>query len=280
MPTARGATLGVQLNGADPNPNPNRMSADYAWRDAAFDLSCDHTGSPDPDHIVGGPADGPNLLEWRQSGAPFGSVQTQFSVTAGALPPGLKLVQKEVRALAPGGFNPWPVGVLNEFGWAGVPTELGVFNVTIGASGAYPGGDFTWTISLLGPPAGPGGGGCSLITITPTTLDGDDEIFVGQPIAIALTAEDGAAPYVWDVAEGELPDGITLSAGGVLEGAATTAGVYNFTIRATDDNDCPGVIAYTLTVVDPDPIEVLPAAVHHRAQRFLERGSARATDQP
>lgn len=251
MPTARAGTLGVALNGVDPDPNPHRLLADYAWYDAAFDLSAPSGGPPPPPaaEIVGGPGDGPNMLEFRQTGAPFGSVQTQFSVTAGALPPGVKLVHKEVRAvIMPGSLNPWPSGVQNEFGWAGVPTELGVFNVTIGASGGYGGGDFTWTISLAG--------GCPLITIDPDVIDLE---FVGEPIALTFTATDGVGPYVWDVADGALPDGLTFSSGGVLEGAPTTAGDYTFTLRATDDNDCPGVVAFALSIVEPDPIVVLPS---------------------
>jgi hypothetical protein len=253
MGTPRAGSLGVQLNGADPNPNPNRMNSAYAWYQAdpgAHDLSSPSAGPPPPAStlLVGGPSDGPNLREWTQSGAPFGSLQTQFHVTAGSLPPGIKLVQKEVRAPLPGGFNPWPVGVLNEFGWAGVPTELGVFNVTIGASGAFGGEAFTWTIGLAA--------GCPLIDITPEELD--DLLVGGTYAAIPFAAANGTGPYVWDVADGALPDGLALSSGGVLSGEPTTPGVYTVAIRATDANDCPGILELTITVVDPDPIVVGP----------------------
>jgi hypothetical protein len=253
--SARSASLGVQLNGGIPNPNPHRLNPSYAWYQAdpgAHDLSSPSGGPPPPaaDLLVGGPSDGPNLLEWTQSGAPFGSLQTQFHITSGSLPPGIKLVHKEVRALLPGGFNPWPVGVLNEFGWAGIPTELGVFNCTVGASGAYGGDSFTWTISLLG--------GCPLIDITPTELD---DLLVGGSYSIPFAAANGTAPYVWDLIEGELPDGLAFSSGGVLSGIPTTVGSSTIVIRATDDNDCPGVLELTIVVVDPDPIVVSPSTL-------------------
>jgi len=249
MPTPRAGTVGVIINGTD---SGTRLNATYAWYDAAnADLSPDAIAGPPPIPAIGGPGDGPNLLEWRESGMPFGSEQSKISYS-GTIPPGMYLVQKEVREEDPPGWNPWPVGVLAEWGWAGVPTTPGVYNVTVNASShsgsaGYPGGDFTWTISLAG--------GCPLITIEPDTIDLE---FVGQPIDLTFTAEDGVAPYVWDVAFGELPDGLALSSGGELTGAPTTAGDYEFTIRATDDNGCAGARVYSLSIVEPDPIVVHP----------------------
>ncbi len=243
MPASYSFDLGVAINGADPNPNPNRLSADYAWRDAAFSLACDHTGSPDPNHIIGGPADGPNRLVWKQSGAPFGSVQTQFSVVSGALPPGMYLVHKEVRALAPGGFNPWPIGVLNEFGFAGVPLAAGVYTFSVGASGAFGGDSYTVTIALSG--------SCPLIDIS-SGRNG----YLGVAYSRTFTAENGDDPYIWDVALGSLPPGLSLSSGGVLSGTPTLNGTYTFTIRATDDDDCPGVREITMTISTPRRTQV------------------------
>ncbi len=250
MPTPRAGTVGVILNGAS---SGQRLNPGYAWYDAAEpDLSPTAIAGPPPIEPVGGPGDGPNLLEWKESGFPFGSEQSQISYS-GTLPPGVKLVQKEVRPESPPGFNPWPVGVLAEWAWAGVPTTPGVYNVTVdpsshAGSAGYPGGDFTWTIALAG--------GCPLITIEPDTID---LAFIGQPIDLTLTAEDGVAPYTFDVAFGALPDGLALSSAGELTGAPTTAGDYEFTIRATDDNGCQGAHVYTLSIVEPDPIAVLPS---------------------
>jgi hypothetical protein len=181
----------------------------------------------------------PNATEW--SGVPGFSVQTLFVVTSGSLPPGVTLAQKAAGT-----------GTTNQFGWKGVPTAVGVYTATIGASGTYPGDTFQWTISLVG--------GCPLVDVDPPSPL--DDVLVGQAVSVSLTASNGVAPYAWDVAEwSALPDGLTLSAGGVLEGIPTTAGDYEFTIRATDDNGCPGVTAYALSVLVPPPIVVDPETI-------------------
>jgi len=176
---------------------------------------------------------------------PFGVVVAAV-VSSGTPPPGVEPFFCQIATQS----RAWMVGT---------PTAIGVYTYTVDittSEATHVFVDVVQTIAFVGPPAGPGGGGCSLITITPATLD---DVFVGEPISIPLTASDGAAPYVWDLPDGEeLPDGITLDAGGSLDGAATTPGVYTFTIRATDDNDCPGAIAYSLTVVAPDAIIVHP----------------------
>jgi hypothetical protein len=39
-----------------------------------------------------------------------------------------------------------------------------------------------------------------------------------------------------------------LAANGTLSGTPTTAGTFNFTVRATDANQCAGDRTYTLTI--------------------------------
>ena len=57
---------------------------------------------------------------------------------------------------------------------------------------------------------------------------------VGEAFSQVLTAGGGIAPYVYTLAEGELPDGLVLTPTGVLSGTPTTRGSYTFTIQATD----------------------------------------------
>jgi putative cell wall-binding protein len=45
----------------------------------------------------------------------------------------------------------------------------------------------------------------------------------------------GDAPITWTVYSGSLPDGLTLSSGGIISGTPTTAGTFNFTIKATNN---------------------------------------------
>jgi hypothetical protein len=87
---------------------------------------------------------------------------------------------------------------------------------------------------------------CPLITIAPPTLPIGR---VGVAYSQQLTASGGAAgAYVFTVASGALPAGLTLTPGGLLAGTPTTAGSSPVTIRATDGNACPGVITYSIVV--------------------------------
>ncbi len=87
------------------------------------------------------------------------------------------------------------------------------------------------------------GGG---ITISPATLPNGA---VGAAYSQTLTATGGAAPYVWSVASGSLPAGLTLNAGtGVIGGTPTAAGTATFTAQATDSTQAFGQAKYTVIV--------------------------------
>ena len=58
---------------------------------------------------------------------------------------------------------------------------------------------------------------------------------VGAPYSQTFTAGSGVAPYSYARTSGALPTGLTL-AGGTLSGTPTTAGVFNFTLAATDSS--------------------------------------------
>jgi hypothetical protein len=150
-----------------------------------------------------------------------------FSVSAGTLPPGL--------SLASGGAL------------TGTPTAAGSFNFTVKAtdvSGCM--GTRAYTLLI-----------CPTITVTPTLLpDG----FSGVAYSQTLTASGGAAPHSFAVTAGSLPPGITLS-GGVLSGAPTGFGTFNFTVTATDANGCAGSRSYSLLISNCSAITVNPASL-------------------
>jgi len=75
-------------------------------------------------------------------------------------------------------------------------------------------------------------GGAVLITTTslPPGL-------VGSPYDEALSAVGGDANYAWGLVSGSLPDGIGLSASGIISGTPTTVGSSSFTVGATSDGD-------------------------------------------
>jgi len=144
-----------------------------------------------------------------------------YTVTAGALPPGL--------ALGP-----------NSGELAGVLTTTGNFGFTVtatdseGCVGSQP------YVLLVNPAA------CPVISITPTTLP---VMLLGVPYSQTLTGNGGTSPYSFAVTGGALPPGLLLNPlTGVLSGTPTSIGFYSFTITATDALGCPGVATYVALV--------------------------------
>ncbi|MEP7270580.1 MAG: Ig-like domain repeat protein [Acidobacteriota bacterium] len=152
------------------------------------------------------------------SATPAGGGYT-FAKTSGTLPTGLTL-------------NP-ATGVLS-----GTPTATGTFNFRITASGF--GGctgfrDYTLVV---------GNGVCPTITLTATLPNGS----VGS-LYNNLVIASPSGTYSYTVNAGSLPPGVTFYGSiGLLFGYPTTAGVYNFTITATDSNACNGSNAYTVNI--------------------------------
>jgi hypothetical protein len=59
---------------------------------------------------------------------------------------------------------------------------------------------------------------------------------VGTAYAQNFFLSGGVAPYIWSIAAGQLPPGLSLAASppAVLSGTPTTAGTFTFTVRVTD----------------------------------------------
>jgi hypothetical protein len=66
------------------------------------------------------------------------------------------------------------------------------------------------------------------------------QLEAATPQEIQLTAENGSAPITWSVLAGRLPDGLTLSEGGLLSGAALEKGQFPVSLQA---RDASGLIA-------------------------------------
>lgn len=79
---------------------------------------------------------------------------------------------------------------------------------------------------------------------------------VGNPVFVPLTQTGGTGPYVWRLAAGSLPPGITLNSAGALSGTGTEAGQYVFTLEVKDANDLAVEKVFNWTFFD---IEILTA---------------------
>ena len=132
-----------------------------------------------------------------------GTSPFSWSISAGALPPGLTL-------------NP-TTGLLS-----GTPTTAGSFNFTVrvtdasGFSATRP-----VTLEIISAPS---------LTFTPPPPGKVSELY-----SVQLTVTGGTGPFTWSIAAGALPPGLTLNpTTGLLSGTPTTAGSFGFTVRVTD----------------------------------------------
>ncbi|MFM8237310.1 MAG: putative Ig domain-containing protein [Actinomycetota bacterium] len=106
---------------------------------------------------------------------------------------------------------------------SGTPTIAGTSSVTVTArDAASPAGTATkaFTLTVTVPPA------VTTVSLAPGTVD--------QALSRTLTATGGTAPLTWSLLTDPLPDGLTLSTGGVISGTPTTTGTWTFTVRVTD----------------------------------------------
>jgi hypothetical protein len=163
-------------------------------------------------------------------GSPYSQVLTatgstslpySYAVTSGALPPGFSL------GPATGQIT-------------GTPTLPGTYLFTVtatdadGCQGSQP---YSIVIAAIG---------CPPILINPLFLPNGE---LGAPYSELVSASGGAAPYTYSVSSGSLPTGLALSSTtGEIAGTPTEAGVFSFTITATDSGGCPGLLTYLVEI--------------------------------
>ncbi|MBI4811174.1 MAG: putative Ig domain-containing protein, partial [Ignavibacteriales bacterium] len=148
-----------------------------------------------------------------------GTSPYSFTITSGSLPAGLSLSSS---------------GLLS-----GIPTTVGSSTFTVGATDAYGcTGSQTYILTI----------DCPAINLSPATLPNGT---VGVAYSQTITASGGTSPYSFAVVAGALPDGLVLSSTGALFGTPTSAGSFNFTIRATDAQGCQGDQSYGVSISCP-----------------------------
>ncbi|HET8925758.1 MAG TPA: kelch repeat-containing protein [Candidatus Acidoferrum sp.] len=95
------------------------------------------------------------------------------------------------------------------------------------------------------------------LAITTTTLPNGT---VGTPYAFGISSSGGLQPVSFSVTSGTLPTGLTLASNGSITGTPTAAGLFTFTITATDSSSAPQTASQSYTVTIAPPVQV-PATV-------------------
>ena len=156
-----------------------------------------------------------------------GAAPYTWSVAAGQLPPGLSLQT----------FSD-PRDASDEL--TGTPTTAGTYTFTMKLAD-YDGQQATQRFTLtIDPP----------LQITTTTLAAGT---VGVSYSRDLTAQGGAPPYSFFIADGQLPPGLSFGsvapdADNVLTGTPTKAGTFSFTLQVLDSQDNMATGTVTVTI--------------------------------
>ena len=147
------------------------------------------------------------------------------------------------------------------------PTMLTM--VDDGTNGDAVSGDGIWTavipaqangstVNFTIAATGTGGAGTTTSSMTSYTIAPAPTITTASPLPNGSTtgaysqtfdATGGSGTgYLWSLFSGSLPNGLTLSNGGVLSGVPTQAGTFNFTAKVTDSANRSATKAFALTI--------------------------------
>jgi len=84
---------------------------------------------------------------------------------------------------------------------------------------------------------------------------------VGQPYSYALKANGGISPYGWTKTSGSLPEGLSLSAAGVISGAPVKAEQTTGTIKVTDADNKTDSQTFTITIVPTKELSIVSSSL-------------------
>ena len=80
----------------------------------------------------------------------------------------------------------------------------------------------------------------------------------GVPYRQTISETGGVSPLTYSVSAGQLPAGLSIGAGGVINGTPSGSGTSQFTIQVADSGSPPIVVtqAYTITISPPPPLSI------------------------
>jgi carboxypeptidase D len=137
---------------------------------------------------------------------------------------------------------------------SGTPTVTGTFSFQFQVSDGDGDSD-TQSVSLtLG----------NAVTLNDTALPTG---IVDVPYSHTLAAEGTFSPFRYELAEGELPSGLSLSTDGVLSGTPLRAGSFSLTIAVADTLECSDSRVLTLQVESAETLSIMTDAELPEATR-------------
>ncbi|MBE0540496.1 MAG: Ig-like domain-containing protein [Verrucomicrobia bacterium] len=117
---------------------------------------------------------------------------------------------------------------------SGVATALAPGTTSLSATLGGVTGNTVWTVQTLP------------LTVTTTSFPTGT---VDTAYAATLSASGGVTPYMWSIASGSLPAGLTLNPGnGVITGTPSSAGVSSFVAQVTDAANPGGTVTRSLNM--------------------------------
>jgi hypothetical protein len=184
-----------------------------------------------------------------QFSAVGGTQPYQWSVASGALPNGLSLNASN--------------GSIS-----GTPQTSGNFAFTVAVRDAQSRtAQKSVTMNINGTATAP-------LEITTTSLP---SVVISGNFNVQLSAKGGTAPYVWAMANGAIPTGVSLNTTtGVLSGTATAVGNFTFVAQVTDSQAHAAQQVFTVTV-NPLPLEIAISAMSSVVRGTTFNGQATAT---
>lgn len=98
----------------------------------------------------------------------------------------------------------------------------------------------------------------SMMSPAPLSISGTPaEGIKGTSYSYQLQSSGGLSPYVWSIASGNLPAGLSMTSHGLITGTPTAAVASPFTVSITDQSGTVASSQLTLTVVAA-PVKILP----------------------
>ncbi|MEK7831160.1 MAG: putative Ig domain-containing protein, partial [Acidobacteriota bacterium] len=157
---------------------------------------------------------------------------------------------------------------------SGTPNVAGSFPITVRATEAVTGcfTDKAYTLVI----------NCQTISLLPASLPGGT---VGTAYNQSVSQMGGVGVITWSVSAGSLPTALGLNpATGAVTGSPAASGAFDFTIRATDANNCFGERVYQVTIACQPGLSISPATLNSAmivtpySQQLTLVGGGGATD--